>query len=337
VSGDILAKLVQELTGSSPVELVTELGDEKAAAVTLVNLIHQAPLDFDRRRRLLHEFSAAEERLIAERPGELVGVAAYLHHAPIRIPVVAEEPVVLPPLDDELEAAYRMLLQLDEQVSEPWTLIGGLMVFTLCAEHGAPFTRPTGDADIAVGVFTHRAGLARVTSHLMTAGFEDITPSAIDRREQLSYRWAREGVKFDVAVPPKVNGQRNRPTSATGRTATELPATQQALQRTERLAVRIGNDTGYVRRPDLLAAIIIKAVAARTDIRNPERHREDLVSLADNLAHSGEHLRFAPQMRPKDRSRLATAVPLITRQEWRGARDPQAAQAAFTYLLNHST
>jgi hypothetical protein len=160
-------------------------------------------------------------------------------------------------------------------------------------------------ADIAVGVFTHRSSLAQFTSYLMAAGFEDITPSAIDRREQLSDRWSRAGVKFDVAVPPKANGQRNQPTTATGRTATELPATQQASQRTQRLAGRIGDDTGHVRRPDLLAAIIIKAVAARTDVRDPERHREDLVSLADNLAHSGEHLRFAPQMRPKDRSRLA--------------------------------
>src|SRR5438270_12223872 len=117
MSGDILAALVLELTGTFRFESVTEPGDERAAVVTLVNLSRQAPLDFDRRRSLLHEFNAAEEWLIAERPEELVAVAAYLRHAPIRIPVVPGVPVALPPLDDELEAAYRMLLQLDRQVS----------------------------------------------------------------------------------------------------------------------------------------------------------------------------------------------------------------------------
>jgi hypothetical protein len=334
VTDGLLREIVLEVTGRSlPPQLPPAHGDARLAAASLGNLIRQVPLDYDIRHHLLNHFRSAEAQLIDEQPRDLLAVAAYLHDAPLRIPVIDRDPVVLPPLDDELAGAYRMLLQLDAEVSEPWTLIGGLMVFTLCAEYGSPFTRPTGDADVAVGVFTHRRGLSRFTSHLRDAGFDDVTPPAIDHREQHSYRWARGGVKIDVAVPPKANDQRNPPTAITGRPAVELPATQQALRRTQRVPVRVGDEDGHVRRPDLLAAIIIKAVAAKTDTRDPDRHREDLVSLADTLAHSGEHLRYAPQMRPKDRSRLACAIDLITGRQWRAARDPDAARAALRFLI----
>lgn len=336
-NSDILTELVAELTGAPAPRLAPEEGDGYAAAISLANLIRQAPLHWDTRQHLLDRFGGAQAQLLADRPHDLVAVAVYLRGAPLRIPIVAAEPVVLPPLEDELAAAYRVLLLLDAQVSEPWTLIGGLMVFTLCAEYGSPFTRPTGDADIAVGVFTHRRGLSRVTSLLRAAGFDDVTPPALGRSQQLSYRWAREGVSFDIGVPPKANDQRTVATSVTGYAAVELPATQQALRRTQRLPVRIDQDAGYVRRPDLLGAVIVKAAAAGADTREPGRHREDLVSLADTLAHSGEHLRFAAQLRPRDRARLRMALSRITRKEWREARDPEAAEAALRYLLGSDT
>jgi hypothetical protein len=336
VSSDILTELITELTGTPPPQLAPEEGDGSAAAISLANLIRQAPLYSDTRQRLSDRSTA---------PGPSCSPIVRMTWSPLRH-TYAERPYGsrswrqsrwLPPLEDELAAAYRVLLLLDAQVSEPWTLIGGLMVFTLCAEYGSPFTRPTGDADIAVGVFTHRRGLGRVTSLLRAAGFDDVTPPAVGRSRQLSYRRAREGVSFDIGVPPKANGQRTVATSVTGRAAVELPATQQALRRTQRLAVRINEDAGYVRRPDLLGAVVIKAAAAGTDTREPERHREDLVSLADTLAHSGEHLSFAAQLRPQDRARLRMALGRITRKEWRGARDPEAAEAALRYLLGSDT
>lgn len=333
MSGGILDALVRELTGSAlPQQLPPARGDAHASAVSLVNLIRQVPLDYDTRHNLIARFRAAETQLIDEQPQALLAVGAYLHDVPLRIPLVGRR-LVLPPLDDELTSTYRMLMMLDCEVSEPWTLIGGLMVFTLCAEYGTPFTRPTGDADVAVSVFTHRRALSRFTSCLREVGFADVTPPALDHRQQRSYRWATGGVNFDVAVPPKANDQRNPPTAITGLRAVELPATQQALRRTQRLPVRLGVEDGHLRRPDLLAAIIIKAVAARTDTRDPERHREDLVALADTLAHSGEHLRYAPQMRLKDRSRLADAIKDLSGRHWRAARDPDAARAAMEYLV----
>ena len=88
-------------------------------------------------------------------------------------------------------------------------LIGGLMALTHCAEHRAPFTRPTGDADIAVSFFTHRRALHSVTMRLTKLGFSDDTPDRFGGGPQLSYRWTRSNVKLDVAVPPKINDLRH--------------------------------------------------------------------------------------------------------------------------------
>ena len=234
----------------------------------------------------------------------------------------------------ELTDVYATLIDLDTHVSEPWTLIGGLMVLTHCAEHGAPFTRPTGDADVAVSVFTHRSALHSLTARLRRTGFRDVTPDPLAGGPHLSYRWSRSAAKIDVAVPPKANEQKDAATTVSGHISVELPATQQALSRTQRLAIRLADGTqGHVRRPDLLGSVVIKAAAAVADRRNPARHREDLVALADLLAASGQHVEYAHQVRGKDAKRIRSALALITAREWRGATDPDAARAAMQFII----
>lgn len=243
------------------------------------------------------------------------------------------DPVPLPPLTAQLSAALEVLTVLDREVREPWTLIGGLMVLLTCAEHGRRFHRATVDADVVVGVFTHRRALRRLTSQLRRDDFVDDSPDPTTGGERLAYRWRRDAVVLDVTVPPKVNEQDDPPTTVVGRRSVALPGTQQALRRTERLPVRLpGGVDGHVRRPDLLGAVVLKSVAAVSDRRDAGRHREDLVMLADLLATTGRHVTYRPVVRAKDCRRIAAAAARVTLGEWRTADDPDAARAALDHL-----
>ena len=217
---------------------------------------------------------------------------------------------------------------------EPWTLIGGLMVMVHCIEHGAPFTRATEDADVAVGVFTHRRALAEVTKCLSRLEYEDVTPESLGDRQSRSYRWARGAAVFDVAVPLKVGEQRDPPRSVTKRPSVELPAIQQAVARSERITIRLADGTGgSIRRPDLLGAIVIKATAACSDNRAPDRHVADLVLLSDALATSGAYVTYREQVRSKDVRRIERAIAQVRPAQWRKARDPEGAQGALRYVV----
>jgi len=270
-------------------------GDRRSALADLAGPIRQAPLSHADRTRLLAPRDRPGGR--AERPDPLRSRPRAQHSAAVP---GQRRSVRLPALDARLSATFNTLFDLDQQVAAPWTLIGGLMVLTHCAEHDVPFARPTGDADVAVGVFTHRDALAQVTTWLRRRDFTDITPAPLTGGQPRSYRWSDGQVLFDVAVPAKANEQRRVATTASGHPAVELPALQQALRRSERLPVSLADGTtGHLRRPDLLAALVLKAQAAVSDRRDTDRHREDLVALAEALAHSGWHRSYQPQLRPK--------------------------------------
>lgn len=175
--------------------------------------------------------------------------------------------------------------------------------------------------------------MRRLTEVLRERGFSDVTTAPLTGGEPLSYRWSDGEVKVDVGVPPKANEQRDRPVSATGRPAVELPATQQALRRTERLLVTLDDGSqGTVRRPDLMAALVIKAQATLSDRRDTDRHREDLVSLSEALAASGLHLAYRDQVRSKDVKRLLGAAATVRPAFWRQASDPVAARSALAFM-----
>ena len=305
-------------------------GDRPSALADLAGLIRQAPLSHADRTRLL---ALLETGLGAVPTGQIRSAADLVRSTAPRFPGSAGS-VRLPALDARLRATFSTLFDLDQQVTAPWTLIGGLMVLTHCTEHDVPFARPTGDADVAVGVFTHRDALTQVTTWLRRRDFTDITPAPLTGGRPQSYRWSDGQVLVDVAVPVKANEQRRVATTTSGHPAVELPALQQALRRSERLPVSLADGTsGQLRRPDLLAALVLKAQAAVSDRRDTDRHREDLVALAEALAHSGWHRIYQPQLRPKDTQRLAAARLTITPAQWRAAQDPTAARSALDALI----
>ncbi|NKY21504.1 hypothetical protein HGA03_02360 [Cellulomonas denverensis] len=304
-------------------------GVHTAAGSILANLVRQAPATHDDRVRLLAALSGADHYAIGS---TLHAAAEILRRYPPRFPATIEA-VELPALDPILTETFAVVQALDG-VAQPWTVVGGLMVLLQAVEHGVPFRRVTADADLAVGVFTHRSALRELSRGLRDLGFADITPDAMSG-DQLSYRWSRGAVLIDLVVPAKVNTQRTVPTTMSRHPAVELPGIQQALARTERVTVVLDDGrAGPVRRPDLLGALTIKAIAARADRRDPARHLGDMIVLLDALVASGQVMTYAPQVRPEDRARLAGASTSLTESDWRSSMDEPAARDALDLLIS---
>ncbi len=336
---DLLVGLVVELTlhprdGVFATLEAAPVDAEPARVDVLQNLVRQWPLSDDRREHWSQGLSLLTAEDLRGSGGVVAAAARLLREGAPRIPTLSIPAVRLRPAGPALDGALALLVDLDRTVPEPWTLIGGLMVQITCLQHGVTAIRATVDADIVVGVFTHRHALTVFTSQLRDRDFADVTPSPLGGEDPLAYRWRRGDVLVDVTVPPKVNDQTRPPRASGGRSAVELPATQQALRRTQRMPVRLATgDEGHLRRPDLLGAVVIKSEAAVMDRREPERHREDLVVLADIMAHEGSHVTYLPVMRAKDAERIRRASALVTDREWRRARDPEAARGALAYLV----
>ena len=331
---DVLDDLVMTLTGQA-LELTTDgptVVDTASLLERLRNQLRQLPVAFEDFQRLDRGLATDAA---SNRDGERLRAAMkQLRTHDLLVPPSKSGPLRLDALDEEAQLAYRLLARLDHAVPAPWTLIGGLMVLSLCIEFRGPHIRPTGDADVAVGVFTHRHALRAFTAVLAQEGFKDVTPASADS-ESTSYRWRRDGLLIDVAVPPEVNEQRTSPTTINNRVGLELPATQQAIRRTEAVDVEVaGERVGRLRRPNLLGAIVIKSTAAIVDSRDPERHHEDIVSLADIIAFEGLQSTYRDQVSRKDARRLRHAVLAIPIRQWRRARDPEAARAAVEYLYS---
>ncbi|MCR6493153.1 hypothetical protein [Cellulomonas sp. P24] len=308
-------------------------GDRTKALATLLNMVRQAPATHADRAALLDGIQALGDDVPT---GQILAASRLLRTYAPRFPDSGTQ-VELPTLDPVLTGAMETVFALDAAVPDPWTLVGGLMVMLHCLEHQVQFTRATGDADLAVGVFTHRDALSRLTQQLRLLGFEDITPAPLAGGSQLSYRWAKAKVAVDLMVPEAANSQDRVPIAVNRRPAVELPATQQALARSERVRVTISRGPeGTVRRPNLLGALIMKASAAVTDRREPERHVADLVVLCHAVAVSGHVSAFANQLRPKDLARLRKARARLTMRDWRRSSAPDEARGALDYLVDDS-
>jgi hypothetical protein len=245
-----------------------------------------------------------------------------LAQLPLSIPLVTRTPVVLPPLTTAQEAAWLILLELEEHLTEPWCLIGGQMVLLHCAEHRRSPHRSTDDGDLVLGVWTNRAALTHATAFLRKVGFSEQTNSG-----RYGYRWTRDSASLDLLVPEGVNRQRLVPKTIAGSPSIETEGGRQALIRTERVPVHIGRRRGFVPRPHLLGAIVVKAAAVVVDSRDTDRHREDLVILADIAVSTGGLRVYEPQTTPHDRKRIRRALEQMpeTGLYWRLADDREAA------------
>ena len=186
----------------------------------------------------------------------------------------------MPAMRSAQQAGWRALFDVYDAHPTGWTLVGGQMVHLWCAERGASPTRPTDDLDAVLDVRGEPGDpgvLMTFTKVLDGLGFAPAGTSPNGHQ----HRWVRDGAQIDVLIPRAVGERAAKRKGVGGRTTIETPGAQQALNRTEGIAVVVGDHTGWVRRPNLLGALVAKAAAHGVALDTGRtRHITDFLVLA---------------------------------------------------------
>jgi hypothetical protein len=212
---------------------------------------------------------------------------------------------VLPPMPPEQKASWLGILDLYDHLSVGWTLIGGQLVHLHCAERGHLPVRPTNDADTVIDVRADPQMLLRFTTTLQDLGF---SPDGISA-EGHQHRWRRDQASIDVLLPDGIGERASERRGVTGSPTLQTQGGSQALSRSETVAVRVDGRAGFVRRPGLVGALVVKAGAhGNPGDRDLRRHRRDFVVLASLLTASDV---AADELSKTDRRRLASIITAI--------------------------
>lgn len=213
--------------------------------------------------------------------------------------------IALPSMPPEQTASWIGLLDLYDQLPDGWTLIGGQLVHLHCAERGQFPVRPTNDADTVIDVRAVPRMLAIFTTTLAEIGFEAGGISA----EGLQHRWVRGEASIDVLLPDGIGERAGLRRGATGSPTLPTAGGTQALQRTETVAVTVDGREGFVRRPNLVGALVAKA-AAHTNPGDAGRgrHRRDFAVLTGLVTARDFRTEVVTR---KDRERLRAMVQAV--------------------------
>jgi hypothetical protein len=124
--------------------------------------------------------------------------------------------------------------------------------------------------------------------------------------EGIQHRWIRGDAVMDVLLPDGVGDRAASRKGAAGSPTIPTPGGTQALQRSASVAVTVDGREGFVRRPNLVGALVLKA-AAHTAVGDPARgrHRFDFATLAALVA--AQDFRGV-ELTKKDRNRLRDMV-----------------------------
>lgn len=131
-------------------------------------------------------------------------------------------------------------------------------------EHSIAAHRPTDDGDLIVGVWTRRDALRSTAVYLTDSGFTESLTS-----DGYGYRFVRAKTTIDVMIPDGLDRQQRYPKTTSGRPGLQADGGNQALTRAERVPVKLSGRVGYVRRPTLPGALVVKARAWIADSCNP--------------------------------------------------------------------
>ncbi|NUK03593.1 hypothetical protein HRW23_20910 [Streptomyces lunaelactis] len=240
------------------------------------------------------------------------------------LPRLDIKPLELPPLAGAADELWRLLLDLADVVDAPWTLVGGQMVMLHGLQRGRPSPRVSADIDTVVDVRADPRGMRRMVRALTKLG---LVPAGDPGPNGLMHRYVKPGTEVaidlavpaasvDVLVPEGLGPTADVTTSGRGR-AFPAPGASQALARTELVPVTYDSRQQHVPRPDLLGAIVGKAVGAAVDDKEPERHIRDLAFLCSLVE---DPFALAESITPKDRKRLSRAVRKLsgTSPHWQG-------------------
>lgn len=324
-----VTEMFSAITESAPNSGVASAQDISAAVDRVCTRIGLAPaLALDERDHHIGALRALTSAAAATLTvGELAAWDQILRSTPESVPTLDRDPVVLAPMPDHQEAMWTTLLAFEETDPPPWVLVGGQMTALHLAEHGIVVHRPTDDGDMVVGVWTRRDALRDTTNYLIGSGFTEQKTS-----DGYGYRFTRGRTVIDVMIPEGLDRQRTYPKTISGRPGLTADGANQALTRAERLPVNLNGRIGYVRRPTLLGALVAKARAFVVDSRDPQRHIQDLIALAQiGLLDPRSVISAA---RPDDRRAIRTVLrrlPADDRQ-LRAVEDPVGVHALLTRL-----
>jgi hypothetical protein len=206
-----------------------------------------------------------------------------------------------------LDALWARLLDLAVAHPDGWTLVGAQMVALHAYERGRQPPRGSTDADVLANVRAVADATERISDWLVAQRFRLDGVSV----ERVGHRFidADGHVKIDVLAPDGFERRRARLTTVAPARTVCVPGGTQALHRTERLDVRIGDRLGRLPRPDLLGAILVKARAVEVD-DVPEAQRGDLAFLL-TLVPDPRALR--DQLRGRERAWLRRRPELLDR------------------------
>lgn len=271
------------------------------------------------------------------------------------IPRIARAPVVLPELFGILAAVWATLHELAGEMEHlPWTVVGGQMVYLHALEHDVDPPRFSTDIDVAVDVRSDPQGIAKVVGVLLGLGFTPAGESPEGHLHRFEKHNAAGRAVVDLAVDEELADGSGPPTGTAGSVAVDVLAPEgagrranlrtvgratafpakgvtQALHRTQLLPVAHAGSVAWIPRPDLLGAIVLKAVAADVDQADKERHLIDLGFLCGLVSDPFE---LAELISPKDRQRLSTGRERFADDHpaWNAARYPHDARAALRIL-----
>ena len=185
--------------------------------------------------------------------------------------------ISLPAMLAEQQEAWQAVFEIHNAMPHGWVLVGGQAVYLHAIERGAPFVRPTKDADIALDIRAYPTMLHDFTALLVELNFKSVGESL----EGHQHRWLRGQATVDVLIPRHLGERADGRRGVTGGTTIAAPASQQALDRAETVDVVAGSATGRVNRPTLLGSLIGKAAALTIpDDPGRERHITDFLTMA---------------------------------------------------------
>lgn len=255
-----------------------------------------------------------------------------LRHTPEHVPTLDRPTVVLPALPPQQAEMWKTLLELESTQSQPWVLVGGQMTMLHCLENDHPVARATDDGDVVAGVWTRRDALMATSRFLRARGFAEERTG-----DGKGYRYKRDGAVIDVLLPEGLERQRTYPRTASGRPGLSIEGGRRALSRAERVPIQIDGSSGYVRRPNLLGAVVAKAHAYVVDSRDPDRHAQDIVTLASIALRDPRAT--LQQATPGDRKAVRRALKTLPagHRLYRDSDDPDAVHAFLARLAQPRT
>jgi hypothetical protein len=156
-----------------------------------------------------------------------------------------------------------------------WCLVGGLMVGLFAYEHGRS-ARTTTDIDI-LGDARKRPSVTELLARRLSDLKATVQrPSGLDH--ELGYQFNLDGHVIEILGPDGMS--KKAPPRTIGKLETiSIPGGSQAFGRLEEVEITVaGSDPIRIRRPNLLAALLLKARALKVHQR-PEDQREDVILL----------------------------------------------------------